>query len=106
MSVSLPPEIWELILAKGGPLEFSEYIGAYTDRIAALRIQRAWRSIVHIPITLGCTVLVRFPGPMGLRTGVVCQWQEGDGSNCVRLKGRKAAFIFLPHPTVRIRAIR
>ena len=44
---SLPIEIWEThILAQKGPLLFAHHVGACVRYIAAVRIQRSWKSRV------------------------------------------------------------
>lgn len=99
MATALPPELWEHVLARGGPLAFAPYVGAANavTRVAAARIQRAWRGRL---LRVGARVWVHLSG-LPPRRGVVCQWDEGR--LCVRIVDRKATFLFLPHPSVRLR---
>ena len=99
MIQQLPPELWEHVLARGGPLALAAHVGSAgaPARVAAARIQRAWRGR---GLRAGAAVWVRVPG-LPLRRGVVCTW--GDGKLCVRLLHKKAAFLFLPHPSARLR---
>ena len=97
----LPPELWEHVLARGGPLALAARVGnaGAAARVAALRIQRAWRGRA---LRVGAAVWVRVPG-LPPRRGVVCTW--GGGKLCVRLLDKKVAFLFLPHPSARLRLV-
>ena len=98
--MSLPVELWEEILLRAGPLGLCVWTHVDARRIAAMRVQRAWRRVASRPLVVGAPVLVRLSGGAAWRRGTLCLWD--DEFHCVRIAGKKASFLFLPHPTARV----
>ena len=90
----LPSELWEWILSMGGPLAWAAGTGCDARHVAAVRIQRAWRTRLW---RSGARVVVRLAGRD--RPGTLLRIERHW---CVRLTDRKAAYVFLPHPTARV----
>lgn len=98
----LPGDVWEMVLASAGPLALCADVGACPRTAAATRVQRAWRRAYVAPRE-GLEVVYAFPGQ---------PWREGKLVRCGALSWmvqrvddprRKWCYVFLPHPTVRIR---
>jgi hypothetical protein len=100
----LPPELWEAILARGGPLRLAPHVRADARAVAAVRAQRAWwrHDAQRRPLPTGTHVVVRASAGAPLRRGVVSP--AGPHAR-IRLLDRDGAYLFLPHPSAKVRAV-
>ena len=101
--MELPPDVWELILAWGGPLRLCRLVCADRFRVAALRLQRRARQRFLflkegelVEIKLSCWARVWWPGCV-FRVGNV--WAVRVFSPSPTPK----RYIFLSHPTLCVR---
>lgn len=89
------------ILVYHGPLRLLLHNLSIRAYVAALRIQRRWRSCRLVP---GARVLWRFVDSLA-------PWEIGLISNvcdrlCITQHATKASYVFLPHPNVRWRVLK
>ena len=102
----LPPELWERVLCRAGPVRLAPDVGVDVRHVAACRVQgvwRAWRRDVGVVWTSGAQVWMRFPGQTWER-GKLVQLADTPRGWCVRrLEASKHSFVFLPHQRVVLR---
>ena len=106
----LPPELWEHILARAGSLDWAPHVGACARQCAVRRIQtrvREFLAAVRFTWVHGATVRFQYFASQSGETrpwvhGTLCRIDDGFWA----VQTRRATFVFLPHPRVRLRLMR